>query len=82
MKPYQQVAPHLRERLEIAVLTGERLSLQWADEDSDRAYVGRVQAREVVEQDDGRTYLEAVDEHGGPVRIRVDLIRNMPTPVK
>ncbi|WP_455386147.1 hypothetical protein [Acidihalobacter prosperus] len=82
MKPYQQVAPHVRERLEIAVLTGERLSLQWADEESDRAYMGRVQPREVVEQEDGRTYLDAIGEDGDPVRIRVDLIRNMPTPVK
>jgi hypothetical protein len=82
MKPYQQVAPHVRERLEIAVLTGERLSLQWADEDSDRAYMGRVQAREVIEEDDGRTYLDAVDDDGGPVHIRIDLIRNLPTPVK
>ena len=82
MKPYQQVAPHVRERLEIAVLTGERLSLQWADEDSDRAYMGRVQAREVVEEDDGRTYLDAVDDDGSQVHIRIDLIRNLPTPVK
>ncbi|MEJ2654756.1 MAG: hypothetical protein P8Z69_05515 [Acidihalobacter sp.] len=82
MKPYQQVAPHVRERLEIAVLTGERLSLQWADEDSDRAYMGRIQPREVVENGDGRTYLDAIDEDGAKIRIRVDLIRNLPTPVK
>ncbi|MEJ2480573.1 MAG: hypothetical protein P8Y78_10445 [Acidihalobacter sp.] len=82
MKPYRQLAPHVRERLEIAVLTGERLSLQWADEESDRAYMGRVQAREVVEEDNGCTYLDAIGEDGTPVRIRVDLIRNMPTPVK
>ena len=82
MKPYQQVDPHVRERLEIAVLTGERLNLQWADEDSDRTYVGRVQAREVVEEDDGRTYLDATDDNGDAVRIRIDLIRNLPTPVK
>ncbi|MEJ2633268.1 MAG: hypothetical protein P8011_13225 [Acidihalobacter sp.] len=82
MKPYQQVAPHVRERLEIAVLTGEHLSLQWADEDSDRAYMGRIQPREVVENGDGRTYLDAIDEDGAKIRIRVDLIRNLPTPVK
>lgn len=81
MKPYRHVAPHVRERLEIAVLTGERLDLQWADEDSDRAYLGRVEPREIVEED-GRAYLLAVGEDNAAVRIRLDLIRNLPTPVK
>lgn len=81
MKPYQPVAPHVRERLEIAVLTAERLDLQWADEDSDRAYMARIEPREVVVED-GRAYLLAVDEDGAALRIRLDLIRNLPTPVK
>lgn len=81
MKPYQQVAPQVRERLEIAVLTGERLDLQWADEASERAYMGRVQAREVLDEDNG-SYLVALDDSGASVRIRIDLIRNLPTPVK
>lgn len=81
MKPYQHVAPHVRERLEIAVLTGERLALQWADEDSDRAYMGRIEPREVVEEEE-RAYLLAINDEGDPVRIRLDLIRNLPTPVK
>ncbi|APZ42711.1 hypothetical protein [Acidihalobacter ferrooxydans] len=81
MKPYQPVASHVRERLEIAALVAERLDLQWADEVSDQAYMARVEPREVVEQD-GRVYLLARDAQGAELRIRLDLIRNLPMPVK
>ncbi len=81
MKPYQTVAPHVRERLEIAVLTAEKLDLQWADEVSDRAYIGCIQPEEVIE-DAGRLYLVGQEADGDKVRIRLDLIRNLPTPVK
>lgn len=67
--------------MEIAALTGERLELQWADETSERAYLGRIQVREVLDEASG-CYLVGVDGEGAAVRIRVDLIRNLPTPVK
>ncbi|AOV18118.1 hypothetical protein BJI67_14540 [Acidihalobacter aeolianus] len=82
MKPSQPVPGHVRERLEIAVLTGEILSLNWADEASDAAYLGRVRPLEVIADDDGPGYLRALDDSGVEVRIRLDLIRNLPTPVK
>ena len=81
MKPYQPVPPHVRERLEISVLTGERLDLQWADETSDRAFLARVEPRAVIEEN-GALYLLGQTAQGEDVRIRLDLIRNLPTPVK
>lgn len=80
-KPYSEVAPHVIERLEIAVLTSEVIQLQWADEHSDRAFMGKVVAQ-AVENADGQYYLLATDAHGEAVRARVDLIRNLPSPVK
>lgn len=81
MKPYQPVPPHVHERLQIAILTGERLQLNWADEHSSRAYMGAVEPRDLVERD-GHDYLLAVDDNRSEVLIRLDLIRNLPTPVK
>lgn len=81
MKPYQPVPRHIHERLQIAILTGERLRLNWADEHVSRAYMGTVEPRELVERE-GRGYLLALDEERSEVLIRLDLIRNLPTPVK
>lgn len=81
MKPYIPVPSHVVERLEIAILTGERLDLHWADEESNRAFVARVLPQEVLERD-GRGYLRAVSAEGEEVLMRLDLIRNLPTPVK
>jgi predicted DNA-binding transcriptional regulator YafY len=81
MKTYQDIPRHVTERLEIAILTGETLALNWADEDTDQAWMGRVRPLEVI-QHDGRLYLEADNEQGERIRIRLDLIRNLPTPVK
>jgi len=79
--PYQPVAPHVRERLAIAILCNESMDLYWQDEESLDAYVGRVYPEELVERD-GVDYLCARNEEGEPVQIRLDLIRNLPTPMK
>ncbi|WP_019623980.1 hypothetical protein [Thioalkalivibrio thiocyanoxidans] len=71
---------HVIERLEIAILTGETLQLNWAEPDSSQAWWGKVTPREVREAD-GYHWLDGECE-GRDVRIRLDLIRNLPTPVK
>ncbi|MGM0553834.1 MAG: hypothetical protein ACQETK_08575 [Pseudomonadota bacterium] len=71
---------HLVERLEIAILTGESLQLHWAEPDSSRAWWGRVVPR-AVRASDGYTWLDGECE-GAPVQIRLDRVRNLPTPVK
>lgn len=81
MKPYTPVPSHVVERLEIAILTGERLDLHWADEHSQRAYASRILPQEVLDIE-GRQYLQAVNDEGQDVLLRLDLIRNLPTPVK
>jgi hypothetical protein len=81
MKPYQPVPGHIEERLQIAILTGEVLALQWAETEGDRAFVAKVSPLS-VEDLDGARWLHANTEDGEAVRIRLDLIRNLPTPVK
>ena len=71
---------HVRERLEIAILTGETLQLNWAEPDSARAWMGRV-TPQALREGDGHQWLDGECE-GRPVQIRLDLIRNLPTPVK
>ena len=81
MKPYTPVPAHVEERLEIAIICGETFNLQWASEDSDQAFLGRLQPLEIVDRED-RRYLRARSEDGNELEIRLDLIRNLPTPVK
>lgn len=81
MKPYVPVEPHVIERIEIAILTTERLDLHWADENTQQAYMSRVDPLEVIDVE-GRHYLRARNDEGAEIRIRLDLIRNLPTPVK
>ncbi|MGD8643206.1 MAG: hypothetical protein PVI15_02900 [Chromatiales bacterium] len=81
MKPYEPVPDHVRERMQIAILTGERLQLHWADEVSSRAYMANVEPLELMQRD-GRDYLKALSEDRSELLIRLDLIRNLPTPVK
>ncbi len=71
---------HVSERLEIAILTGETLQLNWAEPDSSQAWWGTVTPRELRETE-GHHWLGGECE-GRPVQIRLDLIRNLPTPVK
>lgn len=68
------------ERLQIAILTGETLQLHWAEPLSRQAWWGRVTPHE-VRAAAGYHWLDG-DCEGQPVQIRVDLIRNLPTPVK
>ncbi|WP_018949285.1 hypothetical protein [Thioalkalivibrio sp. ALMg11] len=71
---------HVAERLEIAILTGETLQLNWVEPNSSQAWWGKVAPREVREAD-GCHWLDGECE-GRTVQIRLDLIRNLPTPVK
>jgi len=80
-KPYTPVPKHARERLEIAILCGEQMQLQWADEANSRAYLARVTPLGIEEQAE-QSYLTAATDEGEQVRIRLDLIRNLPTPMK
>jgi hypothetical protein len=82
MKPCLKVPGHVRERLEIATLTGEILHLYWSDEASDTAYFGLLRPLKVIDMTDSPGYLIAVDENGNEAHIRLDLIHNLPTPVK
>lgn len=81
MKPYQPVPAHVEERLQIAIICAEKFNLQWVNEDDDRAFLARVAPQEIIERE-GRRYLIALNEAGEPVEMRLDLIRNLPTPVK
>jgi hypothetical protein len=81
MKPYTPVPTHVEERLEIAIICGETFHLQWATEDSNQAFLGRIQPLEIIERE-RRRYLRARNDTGEELQIRLDLIRNLPTPVK
>ena len=80
-KPYTPIAKHLLERLTISCFTGEPLPLYWANIDNDEAFNCKVKPIELIEEDNMH-YLLAETEEGTSVKIRVDLIRNLPTPVK
>lgn len=70
-----------RERITIAILCGETMDLHWRDEHSDLSYMARVLPRELMEEN-GMDYLLGENAEGEAVKIRLDLIRNMPRPVK
>lgn len=81
VSPYQPIPAFQRERLAIAIMCGETMKLHWCDEDSGMAYYGEVRLCELIERD-GRDYLVAETPDDEVVYIRLDLIRNLPTPVK
>ncbi len=81
MKPYQAVPAFYLERFTIAIMCGESMDLHWLDEASNTAYVARVFPEELVEEH-GAQYVVARSEEGEAVRIRLDLIANMPRPIK
>ena len=81
VKPYQPVPAFYRERLTIAIMCDESMDLHWRDEHSNTAYVAKVWPEELVEQA-GMDYLRVRNEAGETLTIRLDLIENMPTPVK
>ncbi len=79
--PYAPVPGFYKERIQIAILTGEYMDLHWREEGGERAWLARLWPRELV-QEDGADYLLAQNEAGTPVKIRLDLIQNFPTPIK
>lgn len=80
-KPYTEVPRFYHERFAIAIMTGESMPLHWQAEEGDRAYFAQVFPREIVDEN-GMAYLLGVDGEGTAVKIRLDLIENMPAPVK
>jgi len=80
-KPYTPVPRFYHERFTIAIMTGESVPLHWRDEVGNDAYVAKVFPREIVEEG-GMDYLLGADDEGQSVRIRMDLIENMPAPSK
>lgn len=82
MEPYQAVPGHVKERLEIAILCREQMDLHWEDEASGMHHFQRIQPLELLRAPQGE-YLEfLLLAEGEKVRARLDLIRNLPTPVK
>ncbi|QKT03403.1 hypothetical protein HUS23_06095 [Ectothiorhodospiraceae bacterium 2226] len=79
--PYRPVPNFVRERFTIAILCDERLQLHWRDEEGAMAHVAALHPRELVSRD-GMDYLAAETAEGECVEIRLDLIENLPTPVK
>ena len=78
---YQPVPRFYIERLTIAALCNEAMDLHWHDETTEMNYMTRIWPLEVVAQDEAE-FLLARNESGETVKIRLDLIRNFPRPVK
>ena len=78
---YQRPPSFVFERMTIAILCGETMQLHWQDEKSELSFLEALQPRELREGD-GADYLVAEDAQGNMHRIRMDLIRNLPRPVK
>ncbi|MDD3760042.1 MAG: hypothetical protein PHO57_04310 [Acidithiobacillus sp.] len=72
----------IAERLEIAILTSEQMRLHWVDE-QDQTHYMTVVLPLAVEAGESADYLRCrVLEDDTEIRVRVDLIQNLPTPVK
>ncbi|MEW6613225.1 MAG: hypothetical protein ACOY5C_07705 [Pseudomonadota bacterium] len=79
---YRPVPGHVLERIQIAILCQEQMDLHWEDEATAMNYLQRVQLLELTSSEAGE-YLEArVLSTGEVLRIRLDLIKNLPMPVK
>lgn len=78
---YQPVPRFYLERLTIAALCNETMDLHWFDETAQLNYMSRILPLEVVEQEQAEFLLARTDA-GEEVSIRLDMIRNFPTPVK
>lgn len=78
---YQPVPRFYLERLAIAAMCNEAMDLHWYDEASQLNYMATVWPLEVVSEDQAE-YLLARNAAAETIRIRLDLIRNFPTPVK
>ena len=78
---YQRPPGFIFERLTIAIMCSESLDLHWQDDKTELSYLTRVFPREIVTEN-GADYLVASDNEGAEHKIRMDLIFNMPRPVK
>ncbi len=72
----------IAERLEIAILTSEQMRLHWVD-DTDQTHYMTVVLPLSLEEGEDADYLHCrVLEDNVEIRVRVDLIQNLPAPVK
>ncbi|WP_215858873.1 hypothetical protein [Acidithiobacillus thiooxidans] len=72
----------IAERLQIAILTSEQMRLHWADESTGIHYMEVVMPLEWQESPEGDYLLCKVLSENLEVRVRVELIQNLPAPVK
>jgi hypothetical protein len=80
--PYQAPPSYVLERLQIAILCQEHLDLQWNDDtEPGRVWADRVWSS-AIESRAGMAYLLGKTGTGEAVSIRIDLIRNLPRPMK
>ena len=80
-KPYSPVPGFYHERFTIAIMCNESMNLHWQDEYSDMAYMGQLYPQELLEEN-GADYVLARNDRNELIKIRLDLIRNMPSPMK
>ena len=81
VKPYVPVPGFYRERFTIAIMCNESMNLHWQDEHTDMSYMGKLYPQALIEEN-GADYVIAINDRNEQVRIRLDLIRNMPSPMK
>jgi Rho-binding antiterminator len=79
--PYMPVPGFYRERFTIAIMCNEWMELHWRDESSGMSYLTKVCPLELFTEN-GMDYVRARTMENGEVKIRLDLIQNMPRPVK
>ncbi|MHB8248545.1 MAG: hypothetical protein ACYDCX_06605 [Acidithiobacillus sp.] len=74
--------PQVAERLEIAILTSEQMRLHWEEEGTATHYMELVLPLELESTPTGDYLHCRVLAEELEVRVRVDLIHNLPMPVK
>ncbi|MBN2680039.1 hypothetical protein HHS34_003760 [Acidithiobacillus montserratensis] len=82
MTPIASTPRQIAERLQIAILTAEHMRLHWEDESTGTHYMEVVMPLEWQESPEGDYLLCKVLAENLEVRVRVDLVQNLPTPVK
>lgn len=80
-KPYTPVSNAMKERLLMAIAFAETMPLQWAEENANQAFFQTVKPIELINKAE-KDYLLVETETGEQYTIRLDLIRNFPTPMK
>lgn len=74
--------PHIAERLQIAILTSEQMRLHWEDPDSGMHYYERVLPLALESSAGGDRLRCLLLDEDREIFVRVDRVRNLPTPVK